>query len=320
MSLTRRALLPLPALLALPARAQAWPTRPVQIIIGYAPGTGIDNVARFYAEQLRAATGQGFVVVNRVGAFGNLAAGEVARAAPDGATLLITPNTPLTVNPLLMRTIPFDPQRDLTPVAPLARWGFVLLVNPEATPVATLAELTALMRTTPGGVNYASGNLGGRIAAELYRQAIGVEATHVGYRSVPAAMVDLLAGRVSFMFSDVVAGLPQVRAGRLRALAVTEAARIAPLPDVPTLVESGVPHGEVVSWFAALLPGGARPELQTQAHAVIDAVTRAPATRAFLANTAAEPIPGRPELLSRFIREEHDRWRPLIAATGITLE
>jgi tripartite-type tricarboxylate transporter receptor subunit TctC len=317
----RRSLLAAPALLALPAQAQApaWPARPVQLLVGYPAGTGIDSVARFYAEQLRARTGQGFVVVNKAGAYGNLAAADTARAPGDGATVLVTPNTPLTVNPHLIRQMPFDPLRDLAPVATLARWGFVLLVNPEATPVATIAELTQRLRSG-GTATYASGNFGGRAAAELYRLGIGVEGTHVAYRSVPQAIVDLLAGRVSFMFADVVAGLPQVRGGKLRALAVTNGTRLAALPEVPTLVEAGIPNGEVVSWFAALLPAGAPRAVQLAAHAAFDAVTRSDAARDFLAATAAEALPGTPEDLAAFMRAEGARWAALVRDARIEMD
>jgi tripartite-type tricarboxylate transporter receptor subunit TctC len=323
-SLPRRALLAAP-LLALPgiARAQgqpaSWPPRPVQLLVGYAAGTGIDSVARFYAEQLRQRTGQNFVVVNKVGAYGNIAAAETARAAGDGTTILVTPNTPLTVNPHLIRPMPFDPLRDLAPIGTLARWGFVLLVNPEATPVASIAELTARLKARPG-FTYASGNFGGRAAAELYRLGIGAEGTHVAYRSVPQAIVDLLAGRVAFLFADVVAGLPQVRGGKLKALAVTNGTRLAALPEVPTLVESGIAGGEVVSWFAALLPSSAPAEVRAAAAAAFDAVTRSEATRAFLEATAAEPLPGTPEQTTAFIRAETARWGELVQAARIEMD
>jgi tripartite-type tricarboxylate transporter receptor subunit TctC len=321
MTIARRTFLAAPALLAATAaRAQAWPARPVQLLVGYPAGTGIDSVARFYAEQLRARTGGSFVVVNKAGAYRNIAAADTARAPGDGSTILVTPNTPLTVNPHLIRPMPFDPQRDLAPVATLARWGFVLLVNPETTPVATIADLTALLKRPGGNATYASGNFGGRAAAELYRLGIGAEATHVAYRSVPAAMVEMLAGRVTFMFADVVAGLPQVRGGKLRALAVTNGTRLAALPDVPTLVEAGIANGEVVSWFAALLPASAPEAVRQPVVAAFDAVTRSEATRAFLAATAAEPLPGAPGELTAFIAAEQSRWGDLVRAARIEMD
>lgn len=305
-----------------PALAQgvAWPTRPVQVLVGYAAGTGVDSVARFYAERLRERTGQPFVVVNKTGAYGNLAAGDVARGPADGTVMLITPNTPLTVNAHLLPVMPFDPARDLAPVAPLARWGFLLLVNPAVTPVADLAGLTALLRRDGDRASYASGNFGGRAAAELYRLGIGAEAVHVAYRSVPDAILDLTAGRVAFLFSDVVAGLPQVRGGRLRALAVTTPARLAALPDVPTLAEAGVSGAEVVSWFAAMLPGGTPAATVAAAHEAVDGVTRSAAAGEYFARLAAEPFPGTPSDLAAFAASERGRWGDLVRAARITMD
>lgn len=246
-------------LAALPVWAQptTYPARAVTFVVGYAAGTGIDTTARFYADRMREATGQPIVVVNKVGAFGNLAAAEVQRAAPDGYTVLVTPNSTITTNVFLMKKLPFDPARDFAPVAPIARWGFVLLVDPQKTPVASVAELSALMRAQPGKLNFGSGNFTGQAAGELYKIRAGLQAVHVPYKSVPAALTDLIGGRLDFVFADVVTGLPQVRAGRLRALAVTAPTRLPSAPDVPTMLEAGVPDYELVNWFAAFLPAGA---------------------------------------------------------------
>jgi tripartite-type tricarboxylate transporter receptor subunit TctC len=301
------------------ARAQAWPDKPVQIMVGYAAGTGIDSVARFYADKLREATSKPFVVVNKVGAYGNLAAADVARARPDGYTLLITPNTPITVNAHILKDMPFDPARELLPVATLTRWGMVLLVNPKS-PVTTVAELSALMKKSPGKLNYASGNFAGRAAAELYRIAAGLDGVHVAYKSVPAAVTDLLGGQVDFMFADVVAGLPHARSGRLRALAVTTPRRLDTVPDIPTMAEAGVANADVVSWFAALAPAGTPGAIVDQLGALLNGITTSDAAKEYFARIGAEPFVSSQRDLAGFISAESRRWGELVRATKIEKE
>lgn len=301
---------------ASPAVAQVTSSRTVTLLVGYGAGTGIDTVARFYAEKLHEATGQAFVVVNKVGAYGNLAAGEVARAKPDGYTLLITPNTPITVNMHLMK-MPFDPEKDLVPIAPLTRWGLVLLVNPQRTPVNNVQELTALIRQSPGKLNYASGNFAGRAGAELYRISQGLDAVHVPYKSVPLAVSDLMGGQVDFMFSDVVAGLPHVKSGRLRALGVTTPARVSAAPDIPTLKEAGVRDVEIVSWFAVFGPSGMPAGEVERLEKLFNGITHSEAARAYFAGIGAEPFIGAQRDMPAFISQESRRWGDLVKAAKI---
>ena len=309
-------------LAALPVWSQptTYPARAVTFVVGYAAGTGIDTTARFYADRMREATGQPIVVVNKVGAFGNLAAAEVQRAAPDGYTVLVTPNSTITTNVFLMKKLPFDPARDFAPVAPIARWGFVLLVDPQKTPVASVAELSALMRAQPGKLNFGSGNFTGQAAGELYKIRAGLQAVHVPYKSVPAALTDLIGGRLDFVFADVVTGLPQVRAGRLRALAVTAPTRLPSAPDVPTMLEAGVPDYELVNWFAAFLPAGAPEPLVRRLAELFNAITDSPAANEFYARVGGQAFSGTPESLKKLVATDTPNWGRLVKAAGIEPE
>ncbi len=307
---------------AMPAGAQtpAWPARPVTLLVGYAAGTGIDTTTRFYAERLREATGQVFLVVNKVGAFGNIAAADLLRAAPDGYTVLVTPNGTLTTNQHLMKQMPFDAQKDFTPVATIARWGAILLVNPQQAPVASVAELTALLKAQPGKLNFASGNFTGQAAGELYKIRAGVSATHVPYKGVPAALADLIGGQVQFMFADVVTGLPQVRAGRLRALAVTTPRRLPNAPEIPTMVEAGVANYELVNWFGVFLPAGAPDGLVRRIGEIVNLVTASPAAQEFYARVGGEAFAGTPESTRKLIESDIPAWGRLVKAAGIEPE
>lgn len=293
------------------------PAQRVEVMVGYGAGTGVDSVARFYAEKLQKITGVPHVVVNKVGVYGNLAALDVVRGKPDGSTILITPNPVLSVNMHLLSKMPFDPEKDLAPVATISRWGMVLLVNPEKLDAKSVAELLDLLKKNPGKFNFASGNFAGRACGEMLKLRTGVQAQHVPYRAVPAAITDLLGGQVDFMFSDVVAGLPHVKSGKLRALAITNAERLPAAPDIPTMKEAGIDDFEVVSWFAVALPGSASRDLAQRTAAQFNRVTNDPETKAFFDRIGAQPFPGTPEELAAFIKTEIGRWGDLVKRAGI---
>ena len=303
-----------------PAQTPTYPSRSITFMVGYAAGTGIDTTARFYAERLREATGQTIVVVNKPGAFGNLAASDVQRAAPDGYTVLVTPNSTVTTNVHLMKKMPFDPVKDFTAVATLARWGAILLVNPQNTPVASVAELSAMMKSQPGKMNFGSGNFTGQAAGELYKIRAGLSAVHVPYKSVPAALNDLNGGQINFMFADIVTGLPQARAGRLRALAVTTPRRLPGAPEIPTMVEAGVTDYELVNWFGVFLPAGTPEPLVRRLAELVNAVTDSAAAQAFYARVGGEPFAGTPESLRSLIEADIPAWGKLVKAAGIEAE
>ncbi len=298
----------------------AYPARPLILLVGYAAGTGIDTTTRFYAERLREATGQAVTIVNKAGANGNLAALDAVRAAADGYTILVTPNGTITTNQHLMKKMPFDAATELTPVATIARWGAVLLVNPRNLPVASVAELTAHLRAQAGKLNFASGNFTGHAAAELYKARAGVAAVHVPYKSVPAALNDLLGGQIDFMFADVVTGLPQVQAGRLRALAVTTPKRLANAPTLPTMMEAGVPDYELVNWFGVFLPARAPEVVVRRLAKLFDAITASAAAREYYARVGGEAFAVPTEAMRLLIERDTQSWGRLVKAAGIEAE
>lgn len=306
--------------MAAPADAQSIdhpaPQR-VEVLVGYGAGTGVDSVARFYAEKLQKKTGIPHVVVNKVGVYGNLAALDVVRAKPDGSAILITPNPVLSVNMHLLNKMPFDPVKDLAPVTTISRWGMVLLVNPEKLDVKSVAELVDRLKKNPGKYNFASGNFAGRACGELLKLRTGADIQHVPYRAVPAAITDMLGGQVDFMFSDVVAGLPHVKSGKLRALAVTTAQRLGTAPEIPTMKEAGISDFEIVSWFAVALPGSASRDLTERVAARFNEVTADSETQAFFERIGAQPFPGTPDGLAAFIKTEIDQWGDLVKKAGI---
>ena len=300
------------------ASAQAYPARPMTFITGYAAGTGIDTTTRFYADRIREATGQPVIVVNKPGALGNLGAADVARAAPDGYTVLVTPNTPITINRHVMKSMPFNADRDFAPVATVARWGMMLLVNPQRTQVASVAELTALAKSQPGKLNFGSGGqFAAQAAAELYKIRAGIVATHVPYKSAPAALTDLIGGQFDFMFSDLLTGLAQVKAGRLRALAVTTPVRVPAAPDVPTMAEAGMPGYELVSWFGVFQPAGTPAPIVARLSELFNAATRSEAAREFYLKVGGEPFPNTPEATAALVSLDTPRMGELVRAAGI---
>jgi tripartite-type tricarboxylate transporter receptor subunit TctC len=290
------------------------------MLLGYPAGSGIDTVARFLAEGLRSRTGQAFLVENRPGAAGNIAAAAVARAAPDGNTILFTPNSTHGINPSLYKTLGFDPVKDFAPVTTVLSLGFVLVVNPKVVPVNSVAELTEYVKARPNKLAYASGNATGRVAAELYRQLTGIDAVHVPYKGVPPAVTDLLGGQVHFAFIDATLGMPTARSGKLRALAVTKARRISAAPELPTMAEAGVKGFELEGWFAVFLPAGAPPDVVQRLADLTNAIMTSDKGRELLVTLGADPLPGSPESLAKLVGTEIPRWRQVVKAAGIEPE
>jgi tripartite-type tricarboxylate transporter receptor subunit TctC len=237
----RRAVLAAPLLAALPARAQGWPTRPIRFVVPFAAGAGIlDIMARILAQHLTEALGQQVVVDNKPGAGGNVGAEIVAKAAPDGYTMLIA-NQAMLVSPFLFAQMGYDPLKDLLPVTMINSAPLMVVVHP-ALPVKSFAELVAYSKANPGKLNYGSGGIGSTpfLAVESLKSATGLDATHVPYKGGAPALADLVAGQLAFMIENVPGTLPLVKDGKLRALAVTSARRVALVPDLPTLQEAGV--------------------------------------------------------------------------------
>jgi len=302
------------------ARSANWPSKTVTMRVGFPAGSGSDSVARFLAENLRERTGQSFVIENQPGAAGNIAAQSVARAAPDGYTAMFGANGTLVASPHLFKTPGFDPVKDFTPVTAILTQAFVLLVNPAAVPVNSVAELTSYLKAQPGKFAHGAGNPSARVAAELYRSLTGIDVLNVPYKGVPPAMTDLLGGRVHFMFVDAGFGVPQSRSGKVKALAVTTARRISAAPDIPTMAEAGVPGFELSGWLAVFFPANAPKDVTHKFAELCNAIMTSEKGREFLKSFGADPFPGSPESLAKWVESELAKWGRIIKAAGIQPE
>lgn len=308
--------------IALPvtALAQAWPSRPLRLVVPFAPGGPADVAARSVAVGLADALGQPVVVDNRAGGNANIGAEAAARAAPDGYTLFLVTSTHAT-NVSLQPGLRYDLLKDFAPVARLASFPLVLVVHPSVA-ARSVAELLAHARAKPGSLHYASGGSGGgaHLAAESFKAATGIDLVHVPYRSTAPAVGDLLGGQVGVMFSSVAAVAGHVRAERLRALAATGPQRLAALPSVPTLAEAGVPGLVIVSWFGLAAPAGTPRPVVERLHAESVRVVASPSFLQRMASEGGEAFPAGPDEFGRFIRSEITRWAEVVRRSGAKLE
>jgi tripartite-type tricarboxylate transporter receptor subunit TctC len=309
--------------LARPAPAQPrWaPERPLRLVVPFPPGGPTDLVARPLAQRLGEALGQPIVVDNRGGAGGNLGADAVAKAPPDGHTLLLSNVGILAVNRFLYRGLPFDPERDFAPVALVAGAPVALVVRAEL-PTRSVAEFVAWTRAQPGPVPYGSAGPGspGHLAGEVFRSLTGAALAHLPYRGSAPALQDLAAGHIPAMFDPVQSPLAQIQAGRVRALAISAAARSPALPEVPTMAEAGVPGHAMVAWWAVVAPAGTpAPVLARLAEAILG-VTAAPDWQAGMTRQGISPMPLGPEALAGFLRAEAERWGAAVRQSGATAE
>ena len=300
------------------AWAQAYPERPVRVLVGYPPGGGTDLVARLIAQPLSERWKQPVVVENRPGANAILATEAVAKAKPDGHTLLMAYATELAVNPATYKKLPYDPVRDLAPVAQLASAPLVLAVHP-GLGAQSLPELVALAKAKPGALSYSSSGNGSvhHFAGELFKLRAGVDMVHIPYKGSGPATADAVSGQVQVTFASVASVLRFVQAGRLRALAVTSAQRSAQLPGVPTAVESGVKEVELTSWYGLLGPAGLSPDLVAKLAADLAAVMSIPEVRKGFDAQGLDIAQGSPAAFAEFIRSEAAKYRRIAAAANI---
>jgi tripartite-type tricarboxylate transporter receptor subunit TctC len=324
--LSRRAallgLVALPALLALPsaAQAQAYPAKPVSVIIPYAPGGTTDIVGRLIAQALATSTGKTFVVENKGGGSTTIATGQVAKAAPDGYTLLANEMTQ-TIVPALFPKLAFDPIKDLTPVTVFAEAPYVLVVN-SAVPAKNLRELVALAKAQPGKLNFASGGAGSgpHIAGELLKSVAGIDMAHIAYKGSGPAVADLLGGQVEVLITAAPTVAAQLGTGRMRPLAVAHTRRLASLPDVPTAAEAGFPDFRIANWFGLAAPRGTPPAVIAYLDGEVQKVLKTPELRDKLLANGAEPVVMTPAQAHRHIETEARRWGELVRTAGIKLE
>ncbi len=310
------ALMP-PSAPAAQSPAANYPSRPVRLLVPFAPGGGADTLARILSPKLSEAMGQTWIVDNRGGAAGNLAAGLVANATPDGQTVFMGFSTVLTVNPSLYK-LDFDMHKDLQPVTLLATAQYLLVVNPSVQ-AKSVKELVTLAKAKPGSLNYASAGVGSplHLAAELFKKRAGVDMVHVAYKGGGPAAAALVAGQVQVLFGSVASTLPFVKSGRLRALATTGAKRSKVAPDLPTIAESGYPGFDVGSWYALLVPAGTPKAIVQRIHDEAAKALQAPDVEQAMARQGLEPESSTPAELAQRIERETETWAGVIRDAGI---
>lgn len=303
------------------ALAQAYPTRPVRLVVGFPPGGPTDIIGRLVAKELSGFLKEQVVVDNRAGAGGNIAAEHVARAAPDGYTLLLTHPATHAIAPALYTKLPYDALRDFDPVSQLVTVPNLLVVHP-GLGAKSVSELVELARAKPGEINFASGGSGtsGHLSGELFKTLAKVDMVHVPFKGGGPAIAELVAGRVQVMIDNMQSLLPHVRAGRLRALAVTPTVRVATVPELPTIAEAGVPGFEVTSWFGIVVPAGTPRPVVERLHAEAVKTVQVPELVAKLRDLGATPAGTSPAEFGAFIRSEQAKWAPVVKASGAKVD
>ena len=301
--------------------AIAQDSKPIEWVVGYAAGGGSDSVARATAETMSKSLARPVVINNKPGAATNIAADYVARSKDYGNVMLTADFATLAANPFLFSKLSYNAEKDLAPVGMLARFPLVLVVGPQV-PAKNFKEFIAWAKAQPGGVNYASAGAGSphHLAAELLREKTGVAMTHVAYRGAAPAMQDILGGQVPFMMVDTASGNQFVLAGKVKAIGVASAKRIATLPDVPTLAEQGLTDFEAYAWQGLAVPSGTPAETVTKLNkALVDALNSATVQARFLA-LGVEGLPGTPNDMARYVKDERERWGRLIKANNIKVD
>jgi tripartite-type tricarboxylate transporter receptor subunit TctC len=290
-----------------------WPTRPIRLVLPFPPGGGTDTLARIMSPKLSALLGQPIVVDNRAGAAGNIATDIVAKADPDGYTVLMGFNTALTMNPSLYKKLPFDVQKDFKPVTLLATAEYVLVVN-SSLPVHSVKELVALAKAKPGQLNFASSGTGSplHMAGELFKARTGADITHIPYKGGGPATIGLLSGQAQLMFGSVSAVMPHVKKGKLRALAVTGLKRSEVVPDLPTLDELGLKGFNVTSWYGLLVPTGTPDVIVAKLAAAAQKVVQMPEVRSAMEKQGLELSIDTPQEFASLIKTETADWAELI--------
>ena len=308
------------AVVPLLAQAQAFPEKPITFVVPFAAGTATDQIARALGTQITAETKQAVVIDNKAGASGFIASQSVAKAPADGYTVLITTNTTHAANEHLFKKLPYDPVKDFVPVAALGKGGQIMVVNPSF-PAKSVAEFIALAKKEPGKYSFGSGSSSSRMAGELLQQMADIKLLHVPYKSNTLAVTDLLGGQINMMITDTATGLPQVKAGKLRALGFSSSTRSTLAPDVPTIAEAGVKGYEMGYWFAAYAPAKTPPAVVKRLNELLVKAAKSEAAKtAFYEPTGTEVFTSSPEELAKFQAGESQKWGRIVKAAGIEAE
>jgi tripartite-type tricarboxylate transporter receptor subunit TctC len=300
---------------------QAYPVKPIRLVLPYPPGGGSDTIGRPLAQKMSEGLGQQVVVENRGGANGNIGMEHVARAAPDGYTIVLALTAQLAVNPGLYSKVPYDPVRDYAPITLLGTGTYILVVHPSL-PVHSVKALIALAKARPGQIAYSSsGNgSGGHLAAELLNSMAGIRMLHVPYKGGGPALMDLIAGQVQVLFATQLASWPHIQSGRIRALAVSTARRPASIPNLPTVAETGLPGYDAGVWYGILAPAGTPREIIARLNAEIVRALSAPDYRKFLVGNGIDPIGSPPGELAQYIQSELVKWAKVVKDAHVRID
>jgi tripartite-type tricarboxylate transporter receptor subunit TctC len=305
------------ALAAQATLAQDYPTREIRALCNYAPGSGADIIVRFYSDRLSKLSGRPVIVENRVGANGAIATEALAKSAPDGYTIMITPASSTIVSaPYMFKSLPFDSTKDFAAVTTIASLSFVILVD-AAGPIKSVGDLVAHLKAKPKQSFYGTTNNTGVIAAELFKLKAGVTTTYVPYKQNVQALTDLLLGQLDFIAFDATWALGQAKGGKLRILAATASKRSTALPDVPTLTELGYGGSDVAPWWGVVVAAGTPKPIVDKLSGWFNQITAADDTRQFLANSAFDPLPGSPEQMQALMRTDAERWKRYVELAKI---
>ena len=315
-----RFLLAAPLALALAGMARAdYPEKAVTFVVPFAAGSATDQLARSLGTEVTNLTKQPVIVDDRPGASGFIGAELVKKAAPDGYTVFITTNTTHAANEHLFKKIPYDPVKDFAPVTGLGKGGQIMIVSLDL-PVKSVQEFIALAKSKPGKISFGSGSSSSRVAGEMFQQLAGIELLHVPYKSNPLAINDLLGGQISMMITDMATGLPQVKGGKVRPLAVSTLKRSPLTPDLPTIDEAGVKGYDMGFWFAAYVPAHTPPAVVNKLHDILVAASKGPAMQQFYSTTGTDPFTTTPAELAKFQAAESEKWKNIIKKAGIEPE
>ena len=300
-------------------RADTYPSKPITLVNVFGPGSSSDTICRVLAEPLGIALKDTVIVEDRPGANGALAALYVAHAAPDGHTLLMATNSPLSAVPFLMKNVSYDPVTDFTPVTRVGSFTLMLVINPSV-PARTVKELIEYAKDHPGKLSFASANTSGIVAGETLKHWAEIDMLHVPYKSTPPAIQDVLAGRVSMMFADLTSGLPHVRSGALRALAVTRIKRSSLFPELPTLDETGVTGFDMDSWAGIVAPARTPPAIAAQLNTELRKIIDNPDTRSALGRVGFEAFSSSPQEFGEFVKSQLGKWGKMVKDAAIQPE
>jgi tripartite-type tricarboxylate transporter receptor subunit TctC len=303
------------------ANAQAWPAKPIRIVVPFPPGGGTDIIAREASQKVAAATGWTFVIDNKPGAGGNLGVDAAAKSPADGYTLVLGQTSNLAINPTLYAQMPYNSLKDLTPIVLIANAPLVMVTG-TGTPYKSLADVVGIAKKSPGQLNFASPGNGtvAHLTSELFQKAAGIKTQHVPYKGAAQALTDVISGTVDLYMSSVPTLLGQIKQGKLRPLAVTSAKRVDDLPNVPTINESGYKGFDAVTWFGLLAPAGTPKEVIARLNAEFNKALAQPELRKKLGDEGADPAGGTPEQFAALIRDEIPRWGKVVKESGARID